>query len=264
LSSLDRTIIVNKISVIIITKNEERNIRACLESVKWADEIVIVDDGSIDRTIEIEKEFTDKIFIKEWQGFGAARNFAISQCTNEWILCLDADERITPELKDEIKDAVLRVPVDVKAMSMPRRANFLGSWINHCGWYPGRITRLFRRNTGSYSDDLVHEKISINGKTIELKSDILHYTDPTLEHYFEKFNRYTSLAAQGLNVENKRFQLMKLIVNPIWIFFRMYILRLGFLDGIPGLILCILSANYVFTKYAKHWEYSKNEKRVIK
>jgi len=251
---------VSTISAIIITKNEELNVRDCLESVKWVNEIIVVDSGSKDRTIDIAKGFTQKIFNRPWDGYGVAKNFALSQCTGEWILSLDADERVSQELQKEIIENIASVDTSVAAMSMPRRANFLGRWINHCGWYPGRITRVFRRSAGQFTEERVHERLEINGKAISLHSDLLHYTDPDLKHYFEKFNKYTSLAAEEL-IENKRgFSLVNLIVNPLWVFFRMYILRLGFLDGIPGMILCVLSANYVFTKYAKHWEYSMQMK----
>jgi glycosyltransferase involved in cell wall biosynthesis len=252
---------VSTLSVIIITKNEERNIRACLKSVQWADEIIVVDAGSMDRTVDIAKEFTQKIFSRPWDGYGVAKNYGLLQCTGEWILSLDTDERITLELQKEILDRLSSVDQKVAALSMPRRANFLGKWINHCGWYPGRITRVFRRSAGRFSEEKVHERLEVQGVTVPLKSDLLHYTDPDLKHYFEKFNKYTSLAAEELTENNKKFVLGKLIINPFVVFIKMYILKLGFLDGIPGLILCVLSANYVFTKYAKLWEYSIQKER---
>ena len=245
---------MNTISAIIITKNEERNVRDCLETVKWVNETIIVDAGSTDRTVDIAKEFTKKIFNRPWDGYGAAKNYGLSQSTSEWILWLDADERVTEELQKEILENITSVDKSVTAMSMPRRANFLGRWIYHCGWYPGRITRVFKRSAGRFTEERVHERLEVQGKTILLHSDLLHHTDPDLKHYFDKFNKYTSLAAEELKERKKGFTLMKMVVNPLWVFFRMYVLRLGFLDGIPGLILCVVSANYVFTKYAKHWE----------
>ena len=207
-----------------------------------------------DRTVDIAKEFTQKIFNRPWDGYGAAKNFGLTQCTSEWILWVDADERVTAELQKEILQKITSIDKSVTAMSMPRRANFLGKWIYHCGWYPGRITRVFRRSAGRFTEEKVHERLEVEGKTISLHSDLLHYTDPDLKHYFEKFNKYTSLAAEELKERKKGFTLIKMVVNPLWVFIRMYVLRLGFLDGIPGLILCVVSANYVFTKYAKHWE----------
>jgi glycosyltransferase involved in cell wall biosynthesis len=251
---------VGALSVIVITKNEEKNIRACLSSITWADEIVVVDAGSTDRTLAIAKEFTQKLYSRPWDGYGAAKNYGLSQCTGEWILWVDADERVTPELQKEIQETIISVDQSIAAWSMPRRANFLGKWIDHCGWYPGRITRLFRRSAGRFTEDKVHERLEVHGITHPLESDLLHYTDPDLKHYFEKFNKYTSLAAEELTANNKKFNLIKLLVNPVWVFIRMYFLRLGFLDGIPGLILCVLSANYVFTKYAKLWEVSIQKK----
>jgi len=254
---LDRIDIeVSSLSVVIITKNEEMNIRDCLKSVAWADEIIVVDGGSIDRTVDIAKEFTQKIFSRPWDGYGVAKNYGLVQCTGEWILSLDADERVTPELQKEILERLSLVGQKAAAFSMPRKANFLGKWIKHCGWYPGRITRLFRRSAGRFTEEKVHERLEVQGEIIPLHTDLLHYTDPDLRYYFEKFNKYTSLAAEEMVVHKKGFMLVQLIVNPIWVFIRMYIVRLGCLDGIPGLILCVLSANYVFTKYAKLWEYS--------
>jgi glycosyltransferase involved in cell wall biosynthesis len=246
------------LSVIVITKNEENNIRDCLDSVKWANEIVVVDAGSVDRTLDIAREFTDNIFSRPWDGYGAAKNYALSKCTCEWVLWLDADERVTAKLKDELHGALATARKNISAFSMPRRANFLGSWIHHCGWYPGRISRIFRRSAGRFTEEKVHERLEIEGNTSELKEDLLHYTDPDLTHYFDKFNKYTTLAADELIVKNKKFHLLRLVVNPAWVFIRMYVLKLGFLDGIPGLILCVLSAHYVFTKYAKLWEHSRD------
>jgi glycosyltransferase involved in cell wall biosynthesis len=253
---------MNSLSAIVITKNEERNIRECLESIKWTNEIVIVDAGSTDRTVEIAKEYTRNIYERPWDGYGAAKNYGLSQCTGDWVLSLDADERVTQELQKEILSAISSAGQQTAALSMPRRANFLGAWIDHCGWYPGRITRVFRRSAGRFSDEKVHERLEIQGMIIPLQSDLLHYTDPDLRHYFEKFNKYTSLAAEELTEHKKEFSLFKLVVNPFWVFVKMYFFRLGFLDGIPGLILCVLSANYVFTKYAKLWEYSVQKERV--
>ncbi len=248
---------MSKLSVVVITKNEENNVRECLDSVSWADEIIVVDAGSTDLTVDIVKEYSKKVFSRPWDGYGAAKNFGIAQCSGEWVLSIDADERITPELRDEILGHFENNDQKISAFSVPRRANFLGKWIYHCGWYPGRITRVFRRSKGRFTEEKVHERLEIDGLIVPLKSDLLHYTDPDLKSYFDKFNKYTSLAAEELMDRGKKFSLIKLIANPVWIFFRMYILKRGFLDGIPGFILCVLSANYVFTKYAKLWEHSK-------
>lgn len=253
---------MSSISAIIITKNEELNIWECLNSLKWVDEIVVVDAGSTDKTIDIAKEFTKKIFIRQWDGYGAAKNFALEKCTSDWIFWIDADERATPELQNEIQIFINSNNQDYCALSMPRRANFLGKWINHCGWYPGRIIRIFRRSKGYFTDNKVHERLEVKGKIFRLKSDLLHYTDPTLEHYLNKLNKYTSLAAEDLVESKKKFSIIKMLVNPVWTFIRMYFIKLGFLDGVPGLILSFQSSYYVFTKYAKMWEQTNKTIKV--
>jgi len=244
---------LTRVSVIVITRNEERNIRDCLSSARWADEVIVVDSGSSDGTVAAAREFSDKVFERPWEGFGASKNFALSQARNDWVFWLDADERVTPELAEEI-ELSLSGQTDMVGFSVPRKAFFLGTWIRHCGWYPGRVVRLFRRDKAVFSNDRVHERLIVDGPVAELKSDLLHYTDPSLEHYFTKFNRYTSLAAEDLAGKGRRTGIGRMLLNPVWTFFRMYFLRLGFLDGMPGLILCMLSAGYVFTKYAKLWE----------
>ncbi len=249
---------MSAIAVIVITKNEEQNIRCCLDTVRWADEIIVVDAKSTDRTIEIAKEYTDKIYIRPWDGYGDAKNFGLAQCSSEWVFWLDADERVTPELRAEIAAAIASADSTTAALSMPRKANFLGHWIRHCGWYPGRVTRVFRRAEGKFTTENVHERLEIKGKVLALRQNLLHFTDPTLTVYFEKLNKYTSLAAKDLVEGKRRFTWIRLVVNPSWVFIRMYILKLGFLDGIPGLILCVLSASHVFAKYAKLWEYSNH------
>lgn len=245
---------VSSLSVILIAKNEENNIEACLSTVTWADEIVVVDAGSTDATIAKAERFTPKVFVRPWEGYGAAKNFALSQTTSEWILWLDADERASEGLKEEIRTTIARADEKFVAYSVPRKANFLGRWILHCGWYPGKITRLFKRGKGHFTDARVHERLLVEGRVGELNSDILHYTDPTLSHYFEKFNKYTSLAAEELSEERRHFSVSQITFRPLWTFFRMYVVKRGFLDGLPGFILCVLSACYVFTKYAKLWE----------
>jgi glycosyltransferase involved in cell wall biosynthesis len=251
---------MSQLSVIIITKNEEKNIRKCLESVRWAEEIVIVDSGSSDRTMELAKEYTKKIFVKPWEGYGEAKNFGLSKCSGDWVFWLDADERATVELQKEIQNVLKSAGPDVKALRMPRKANFLGKWIKHCGWYPGRVVRVFRRSEGKFSEERVHEKLEIAGEIIDLNSDLLHYTDPNLVHYYNKFNNYTSLAADELILKKRKFRFFNMVVNPVWVFVKMYFIKLGFLDGIQGFILCVLSAQYVFTKYAKLWELTEHIK----
>jgi glycosyltransferase involved in cell wall biosynthesis len=249
------------LSVIVITKNEERNIVDCLESVRWANELVVVDGGSDDKTVDLARRYTQKVYAKAWDGYAASKNFALQQCTGDWVLWLDADERVTEALSKEIQDALGQGVVGFAGFEVSRKAFFLGKWIKHCGWYPGYVLRLFRRGAGEWSNKRVHEHLKIDGKTGRLNADLLHYTDPNLWHYFEKLNRYTTLAAEDLTESGERFRMSQLTMRPAWLFLRMYFLKLGFLDGVQGFILCVLSSCYVFTKYAKLWELTDSKTR---
>ncbi len=255
----------NKLSVCVISFNEENNIDECLKSVAWADEIIVVDSFSTDRTIELAKRYTSKIFIKEWKGYSEAKNFALQNTSNDWILSIDADERVTPKLKNEILSVINENDKRYTAYKVARRAYFLGKWIKHCGWYPGYVIRLFRKNSGSFNDRRVHEKLNITGEIGTLKNDLLHFTDDNLLHYFNKFNKYTSLAAEDLAEKGAPFRIWHLFIKPIYTFFKMFILKLGFLDGLHGFVLSVLSSAYVFTKYAKLWEIklSKTNKKDL-
>jgi glycosyltransferase involved in cell wall biosynthesis len=250
------------LSVIVITRNEERNIEECLQSVAWADDIIVVDANSSDRTVDLARTVTRKVFVKEWLGFASAKNFALGEAKNDWVLWLDADERITPELAAEIQNTIHRSGTTHNGFEVARRAYFLGKWIKHCGWYPGYVARLFRKSAGRFNDSRVHEQLELTGSTARLNNDLIHYTDHTLYHYFAKFNRYTSLAAEDMMESGQRFSLYDVLVRPPFLFFKMYILRLGFLDGMHGLILSLLSAAYVFVKYAKVWEKGIRDLRV--
>ncbi len=244
---------MNPISVIVITRNEERNIGACLESVRWADEIVVVDAESSDATAAIARRFTSNVAVLPWCGFAAAKKEAVRRTRNTWIFWLDADEQVTPGLAKELQRAADQAEGEA-GFSVARRAFFLGKWIRHSGWYPGRIVRLFNKDRASFTDAAVHEGLLLEGPVRALSGDLLHYTDPNLFHYTAKFNRYTSLAANEMREKGKAARLRDLLIRPPWQFVRMYCLRLGFLDGVPGLLLALLSSAYVFTKYAKLWE----------
>jgi glycosyltransferase involved in cell wall biosynthesis len=249
------------LSVIVITRNEENNLKDCLGSVRWADEIVVVDSGSEDRTVEIAHQYTQKVYMRPWEGYAAAKNFALQQCSCKWVLWLDADERLTENLAIEIQAVIANEDTLPVAFEFPRKAFFLGRWIKHCGWYPGYVVRLFQREVGAFSLSKVHERLDVKGPIGRLQHDLLHYTDPNLWHYFDKFNRYTTLAAEGLTEERARFRLSQLTVRPFWVFVRMYVIKRGFLDGLEGFILSVLSSCYVFTKYAKLWELTMRNKR---
>jgi glycosyltransferase involved in cell wall biosynthesis len=243
------------LSVIIITHNEEKNISACLKSVKWADEIVVVDSFSTDDTKKLAEQFGTKIFQIKWQGYGKQKNYALSKTSMDWILSLDADERVTPELAEEIQKIMQKVQnPQVDGYQICRKAYFLGKWIRHSGWYPDYCLRLFRSGKGVFAEKQVHEYVELNGRIGRLKGTILHYTDDNLNHYLSKCCQYTTLAADELRAKNKKISLGDLIVRPLFIFLKMYVLKKGFLDGMHGFILAVLSSFYVFIKYAKLWE----------
>lgn len=243
-----------RLSVITLALNEEHNITDCLKSVRWADEIIVVDSGSTDNTVALAKQYTKNVLTVEWKGYGTTKNIALDRASGEWILWLDADERITDDSASEIQAIVQADVAEYAGYRIARRAYFLGKWIKHCGWYPGRVTRLFRKNASRFTESNVHEQIIVDGAIGELKHDLLHFTDPNLHHYFQKFNRYTTLAAQDLLKAEKRFSVWDILARPPFLFFKMYVLKRGFLDGIQGFILCVVSSAYVFTKYAKLWE----------
>jgi glycosyltransferase involved in cell wall biosynthesis len=247
------------VSAIVITLNEAANIAGCLESLKWVKEIVVVDAQSTDDTVAQAKNFTDKIFVQPWEGYAITKAFALSHCTQDWVLWIDADERVTPELRDEILKR-LQSNLPEAGFYVPRLANFLGHWMRHGGWYPGYVLRLFRRDRAAFGDQRVQEQITIKGPTGKLSSHLLHYADPTLEHYLTKLNNHTSLSAEELHRRGKKFNLLDLLFRPLWFFFRMYFLKAGFLDGIHGFVLASFSAVHMAAKYAKLWEMEKNER----
>ncbi|MBN1543286.1 glycosyltransferase family 2 protein [candidate division KSB1 bacterium] len=241
------------LSVIVITYNEERHISECLESVSWADESIVVDSKSQDRTVEIAKKYTNKVIVTDFLGYAANKALALSQASGDWILWLDADERVTPELANEIRLRIAKESA-VQGYEIARKAFFLGRWIRHCGWYPGYVLRLFRRGSGRFNERQVHEGVELDGERARLQEPLLHYTDDSLEHYLWKFNRYTSLAAEDLALKNRRAGAIDILFRPPVMFVKMYLIKGGFLDGVQGLMLCLLSAAYVAAKYAKLWE----------
>jgi glycosyltransferase involved in cell wall biosynthesis len=251
------------LTVITLTLNEQRNISDCLASAQWADEMIVIDSGSTDRTVEIARGFTPSVYSIAWEGYGAARNFALQKAGGDWILWLDADERVTPELAEEIRGILKSEHQTVDGYAIARRAYFLGRWIRHSGWYPGRVVRLFRKGKGHFSETRVHEQLQLDGIAATTRHDLLHLTDPDLDHYLYKFNKYTSLAADDMMAAGRTFKLRDFLLRPPFQFVKMYILRRGFLDGIQGFILAVLSSAYVFTKYAKLWERRVNTRQSI-
>ncbi len=248
----------HKVSALVIAYNEEPNIRACLETLTWADEIVLVDSFSTDATEKIAREFTEKVYQHEFRGFGRLRNEALTHTSHEWVFSLDTDERATPEVRDEIR-RVLKDEPDADAYFVPRRNYFLGRWIRHSGWYPDyRQPQLFRKGRMRYREDLVHEGFELDGRTGYLKEHVLQYPFRDIDHYLAKMDRYSDLMAQRLAQQGRRFRTHQLVTHPLFTFVKMYLARAGFLDAMPGLILSGLYAYYTFIKYAKLWELRSN------
>ena len=245
-----------RLSVTVITYNEEAKIKDALDSVKWADEIVVVDSYSTDRTVEICREFTDKIYFKEFIGFGGLKNLAIEMASHDWILSLDADERVTEGLRDRIQKILSDEP-DAEGYAIPRKNYFLGRWVRHCGWYPDyRSVQLFNRKMGSFTGDLVHERLVLTpgARKAYLKEHILQYPFLDFNQFITKNTRYAGLRAEELLKQGRSFRFHQLLTHPAFMFFKMYVLRAGFLDGMVGLILSISYAYFTFAKYAHLWE----------
>ena len=242
---------MKKCSVCIITQNEEENIRDCLASVQKADEIVIVDAGSTDRTVEICREFTDRIYDREWEGFSSQKQFALEQCSNEWVLSLDADERVRPELWDEII-ALLKGHMRHDGYHIARRSYFLGKWIRHAGWYPGYQVRFFKKSKTHVSTARVHEGFIVQGSLGKLENDIDHYSHPSLYKSLEKLNRYSTLEAID-KIDKKRVRWQHFLFHPLSAFWRKYIALYGFRDGFYGFLLSWISSFLNMVLYMKIW-----------
>lgn len=240
------------IGVVMITLNEERNVGRALASVKFADEIVVCDSQSTDRTTEIAREHGCLIITKAFTGFGAAKQAALERLKTDWVLVLDADEEVDEEAAAAIRSAA--DSGEFEGYQIKRRSMFLGRWMKHSGWYPDWIVRFFRREQGRFDDSLVHEAVAVEGKVGNLEGHLLHYTDPDIDHYLTKVNRYTKLSAEELAAAGRRFNLLKLLFSPTAVFLKRYFLKLGFLDGIQGLLLALFSSYHVFCKYARLWE----------
>jgi glycosyltransferase involved in cell wall biosynthesis len=241
---------MTRLSVVIITHNEEANLARCLESVRFADEIIVVDSHSTDRTVEIARACGARTFAIEWPGFGPAKQFAVDQGAGEWILSIDADEMVPPELCTEIRN-IVGTENACDGYDMPRLTNFLGRWVRHSGWYPDRVLRLFRKSSGRFTNAAIHEHVALTGTIGHCRNDLWHYSYPSLEVYFDKFNRYTTEGARQAFERGERAVLFDLTIRPAVAFIKHYISKAGFLDGLEGLMIASLSSCAVFTKYAK-------------
>ncbi len=239
------------LSVIVITKNEASNIADCLASVAFADEVIVVDSGSTDATVSMAQSMGAHVTSRtDWRGFGVQKNRALELATGQWVLSLDADERVSPELAIEIGKIITANQASV--CDMPRRTSFCGQWMNHCGWSPDRVTRLFKRGSAKFNDNLVHEKVewATNVHTIvSLKFPILHFSYPTPNHYWDKLRLYSEAWALQKYQQGATTSMSRALVSSVVAFVRSYVVRLGFLDGALGFVVCQMQAQAAFYKY---------------
>ncbi len=254
------TLVASKPSLacVVITKNEEANIRDCLESIRWADELIVVDAESCDRTVELARTSGAKVWVRPWPGFGLQKNFGMAQALSDWILILDADERVTEELRGEIKACLdgwtSGAPV---AYRIPRRNFFYGAWVRGAGVYPDYQVRLFRRGIAQYNDVAVHENLIVDGEIGTLARHLDHYTERRIQDHFKKFGLYTTLAAQEKAKTVRTVRWIDLAFRPLVVLFKTYVLKQGFRDGMRGLIVCVFASMYTFVKYAKLWDLTR-------
>jgi glycosyltransferase involved in cell wall biosynthesis len=239
-----------KISATIITLNEERNIARAIESLRCCDEIVVLDSGSTDRTVEIAAKLGARVFETGWRGYSAQKNFAAEKAEHDWVLSLDADEALSEQLEAELWQLKKKGP-ECQAYTMPRLAQYLGRWILHSGWYPDRKIRLYDRRHGTWVGEFVHEHVSAQGLVGHLDSNLLHFTCSSLSEHVKTIERYTTLAAEELVSDKVTIGWPQLIFEPPWTFLRSYVFQLGFLDGMEGLAIAYMAAFYTFLKYAK-------------
>jgi glycosyltransferase involved in cell wall biosynthesis len=242
------------ISCLVITKNEEENISDCLNSLRWTDNRVVVDAESLDRTAEIAQAAGAKVFVRPWPGFGPQKNYGMDQVSTEWILIVDADERIPPSLQREILSQIINwKPGDPVAYEIPRRNHFYGAWVRHAGVYPDYQIRLFRRGMARYNDVPVHENLIVQGPIGRLSNPMDHFTERRIRDHFRKFGQYTTLAAQEKGRNVRRVHATDLIFRPLIVFIKSYLVKQGFRDGVRGLIVSVFAGMYTFVKYAKLW-----------
>ncbi|GAB6062345.1 glycosyltransferase family 2 protein [Deferrisoma palaeochoriense] len=237
----------------MICKNEADKIRGCLESVRFCDEVVVVDSGSTDGTVEIAREIADRVIETDWPGYVAQQNFAKSEAAGEWVLSIDADERVRPELAGEIVSLLSASPAH-DGYRITRHVHYLGRWIDHSGWYPEPRIRLFRREKGRWEGVDPHYDVVVDGPVGRLRGEIVHYTYDDMADHVQTINRFSSILAEEHHARGRRFSWTALVLRPPLEFLKKYVLKRGFLDGPQGLFIASLSAFYVFLKFAKLWE----------
>ncbi|MBV9404776.1 MAG: glycosyltransferase family 2 protein [Acidobacteriaceae bacterium] len=239
-----------KISAAIITFNEERNVSRVIESLRCCDEILVLDSGSNDRTVQIATKLGARVIEASWHGYAAQKNIATELAAHDWILSLDADESVSEALEAEIWQ-IKKTGPKFDGYTMPRLAQYLGRWILHSGWYPDRKVRLFDRRKAKWVGEFVHETVKVDGTVGHLKSNLLHFTCNSLSEHLRTMDGYTTLAAQELVSSGKTVSFGDLLFDPPWTFVRTYVLQLGFLDGVEGLAIAYMAALYNFVKYSK-------------
>ncbi|MDD2701964.1 MAG: glycosyltransferase family 2 protein [Sideroxydans sp.] len=237
------------LSVILITKNEAANIRACLESVAWADERIVVDSGSSDDTVAIARSMGAQVYGHDWPGFGPQKNRALGYATGDWVFSIDADERVTAELRAELEQAMREGAAE--GYYCPRLSQFCGTFIHHSGWYPDYVLRLFKRGKGRFSDSLVHESVQLQGRSAKLRSPLLHYSYLDRADVERKVLHYSDAAAQQMHAAGKRTTLQRAALSATWAFVRTWIIRLGVLDGRAGWGIAMMNARTTWLKYRK-------------
>ncbi len=251
-----------EISAVIITHNEERRLEGALKSLAGiASEIIIVDARSSDETVKVARRYTDRVFERDWTNFADQKNFGNAQASHPWILSLDADERVSPELCQELLGLKKTEP-DVEAFSMPRKVHYLGRWIRHSGWYPDRKLRLFRRDAARWEGEYVHEKLAVKGRIGKLGGCIHHFTYRNIHEHLDRINAFSDLGAQKLYAQKKKARWHHLLLLPFFRFFRAYVWKLGFLDGFPGMVISVLTGYAIFVRYAKLREIWKKGERI--
>lgn len=249
-----------RLAGVVITFNEELNLERCLKSLSFCDEIVVVDSGSSDRTVEIAQKYASKVIFHDWSGYASQKNFANSLTDCEWILSLDADEEVSKELCNEIK-SLKNAGFRGVGYSIPRKNIHFKRWIQYGGWYPNRLVRLFFKESGSWSKTQVHEQWICHGEIGSLNCDLIHHSFKDLEDQVEKSNRYSTLAAGQLFMNGQHFCFLNSLVKPIVKFFETYLIKLGFLDGFPGFINSMVASYAVFLKCAKLWEMERGSSK---
>ena len=247
-----------RVSVTVITRNEAADLADALASVAWADEIVVVDSQSSDDTVAIARRFTDRVVVRDWPGYIAQKNYAASVATHDWILSLDADERVTPELASEIQTRLAAAPQQA-GFRIPRVTWHLGRWIRSTDWYPDYQLRLYDRRSSEWTGRYVHEAVTVRGAIGELRGELQHYAYRNIADHLETIDRYTTLAARQMHEAGRRAGMSDLTVHPPLAFLRNYIARGGFRDGATGFVISSMNAYYVFLKFAKLWELQRSK-----